>query len=240
MFISPWRSELKAIIRPSGDQAPRLSSRVETTTGVGGPVAAPVSGETGSCQRSALRPRTANASRWPSGAGVGSMSSPAPVVSCRGAPAAWPSAPTAMRQTLIPPPRFDGEVDPAPVGRPRRVLVGRRIVRHARRRVTRDLRRHDIGVGLLDPPEDQPPAVRRPARAGVDHGLARIGGELPRIPPRAIADPDPPGTRPCRIEGESGAVGRPGRPEGVGDERRLRGPTPGPRSRRPHPRSTSR
>jgi hypothetical protein len=72
MFISPWRS---------GDHAPRLSTRVVTTTGSGSPVGRAVVGDTGNRQRSAFIPRTAKASRLPSGAMAGCTSLPAPVVS---------------------------------------------------------------------------------------------------------------------------------------------------------------
>ncbi len=107
MFISPVRSELNAIDRPSGDQEPRLSTRVVLRIGSGAPVARPVSGETGSRQRSALMPRTAKTSRRPSGCRDGCTSSPAPVVSCSAGPFGAPSAATGMRQTLMPPPRDD-------------------------------------------------------------------------------------------------------------------------------------
>jgi hypothetical protein len=54
MFMSPARSELKAIIVPSGDHALLLSSRVVLMTASGVPVASPVCGETGSLQMSAF------------------------------------------------------------------------------------------------------------------------------------------------------------------------------------------
>src|SRR5271163_3770379 len=54
MFMSPARSELKAIIVPSGDHAPLLSSRVVLITASGAPVASPVDGKTGSLQMSAF------------------------------------------------------------------------------------------------------------------------------------------------------------------------------------------
>src|SRR5215469_9627983 len=54
MFISPARSELKAIMLPSGDHAPLLSSRVVLITASGAPVGRPVFGETGSLQMSAF------------------------------------------------------------------------------------------------------------------------------------------------------------------------------------------
>ena len=47
MFMSPVRSELKAIVRPSPDQAPRLSSRVVAMSCSGGPAGRPVSGDDG-------------------------------------------------------------------------------------------------------------------------------------------------------------------------------------------------
>src|SRR4051794_22963125 len=104
MFISPSRSELKAMAFPSGDQAPLLSTRVVLTNRWGGPADAPAE-VMGSRQRSELIPRTANASRLPLGATVGSTSSPAPVVSCCGAPSGVPLLLSSVRQRFNPPPR---------------------------------------------------------------------------------------------------------------------------------------
>jgi hypothetical protein len=106
MFISPSRSELKAIADPSGAHAPRLSTRVPAATDSGSPVAAPVSVDTGSRQRSELIPRTANAT-WPPGPIADWMSSPAPVVICSGMPAGTPDASSGIRQRLSPPPLAD-------------------------------------------------------------------------------------------------------------------------------------
>src|SRR2546422_8471245 len=69
---------------PSGDQDPRLSSRVVETTSWGGPVDRPVPGSTGSFQRSAFCRRMAKARRPPSADTAASTSCPAPVVSADG------------------------------------------------------------------------------------------------------------------------------------------------------------
>jgi hypothetical protein len=107
MFMSPSRSELKAMNRPSGDQAPRLSSRLLAMSGSPGPVGSAVAGSTGSRQRSAFCDSTVKASRSPEGVGEGWMSCPAPVVNCSGCPPGAPAAVTGMRQTFQPPPRYD-------------------------------------------------------------------------------------------------------------------------------------
>ena len=107
MFISPERSELNAIVRPSGDHAPRLSSRVEDTSRSGGPMGRLESGASGRRQRSAFWRRIAKASRVPSAERAASTSWPAPVVICSSRPSGCPSAVTGTRQMLRPPPRGD-------------------------------------------------------------------------------------------------------------------------------------
>ena len=114
-FIAPLRSELNAIDVPSGDQAPRLFSRVVATTGSAGPVAAPVDGSTGSRQMSAFCLRMAQ-TRRPDLATSMSSSWPGPAVSCSMALIGVPSASTAMRQMLMPPPRYDEKMISSPDG----------------------------------------------------------------------------------------------------------------------------
>ncbi len=104
-FISPPRSELKAIERPSGDQAPRLSSRVVATTASGSPVGSAEAGSRGSLQMSAFCCSTEKVSFDPSGASATWRSRPAPVVICCSGPAGSPAAVTSARQTLRLPPR---------------------------------------------------------------------------------------------------------------------------------------
>ena len=101
--MSPARSELNATRCPSGDQAPRLSSRVVAMTSCGGPVGWPLAGETGSFQMSAFWPRIENAMRRPSAEIVRLTSWPAPEVICWGRPAGPPFALTGMRQRFMPP-----------------------------------------------------------------------------------------------------------------------------------------
>ena len=158
----------------------------------------------------------------PSGDGVGSTSSPAPVVSCSGLPAACAVGPHRDPPDVEPAAPARGEVHFPPVGRPRGVEIEGRVVRHSRRRARGGVRGEDIGHRLLDAPEDEPRAVGRPARARVHHRLAGIGGELARIQSGRVADPDPPRAGPGRVEREPTAVGRPRRAERIGHEPALR------------------
>src|SRR5262245_60951093 len=109
MFISPLRSELNAIDRPSGDHDPRLSSRLVAMVSRGTPAGRPVAGSTGSVQRLAFWRRMENASLAPSGESEGSRSCPAPVVICCGAPRGLPLAVTPILQRLRPPVRYDAK-----------------------------------------------------------------------------------------------------------------------------------
>src|ERR1700687_5762279 len=107
IFMSPARSELKATILPSGDHAPRLSSRVVLITASGDPPGIPLCGRTGSLQMSAFCRSVAKARRLPSGEGATSTSCPAPVVTCCSGPPTVPSPLTGARQMFIPPLRYE-------------------------------------------------------------------------------------------------------------------------------------
>src|SRR5713226_4023886 len=107
IFMSPARSELKATILPSGDHAPRLSSRVVLTTASGDPLGSPVCGTTGSFQMSAFWRSVAKARRLPSGEVATSTSCPAPVVTCCSGPLIVPSPLTGARQIFMPPLRYE-------------------------------------------------------------------------------------------------------------------------------------
>ncbi len=107
IFMSPARSELKATILPSGDHAPRLSSRVVLITASGDPRGIPLCGRTGSFQMSAFWRSVANARRPPSGEVATSTSCPAPVVTCCSGPLAVPSPLTGARQMFMPPLRYE-------------------------------------------------------------------------------------------------------------------------------------
>ena len=107
MFMLPERSELKAMLSPSGDQEPRVSSRVLATTAWGSPVGWPVSADTGNLHRSAFCLRTENAKRLPLRERASSTSWLPPVVTCSGGPARDPSEKTGARHTLSPPLRYE-------------------------------------------------------------------------------------------------------------------------------------
>src|SRR5216684_8321431 len=107
IFMSPARSELKATILPSGDHAPRLSSRVVLITASGDRRGIPLCGRTGSFQMSAFWRSVAKAMRLPSGEVATSTSCPAPVVICCGGPPIVPSPLTGARQMFIPPLRYE-------------------------------------------------------------------------------------------------------------------------------------
>jgi len=98
---------LNAIVLPSGDQAPRLSSRVVAITSCAAPAGFPVTGDTGSFQTSAFCLRIENAIDRPSDEIAAETSWPAPAVTCCGTPIGAPSLDTGMLQMLIPPPRSE-------------------------------------------------------------------------------------------------------------------------------------
>src|SRR5439155_23493123 len=106
MFMLPERSELKAMLSPSGDQEPRVSSRVLATTAWGSPVGWPVSADTGNLHRSAFSLRTETAKRLSLRDRASSTSWLPPVLSCSGGPARDPSENTGSCHTLSPSPPY--------------------------------------------------------------------------------------------------------------------------------------
>ena len=105
--MSPPRSELNATELPSGDQAPRLSSRVVLMRGSGSPVGKPFAGDTGNRQMSAFWRSVVKAMSLPSREIAGSTSWPAPVVTCCSGPSSAPSAVMAARQRFVLPLRSE-------------------------------------------------------------------------------------------------------------------------------------
>jgi hypothetical protein len=107
MFMSPSRSELNAICRPSGAHDARLSTRVVATSVCGTPVARPVTGSTGrrpdvgvdAHHREREVPAVGRHADLAIVAGA--------VVTCCGAPSGAPSFVIGTRQMLSPPPRDD-------------------------------------------------------------------------------------------------------------------------------------
>ena len=222
MFISPLRSELNAIDRPSGDHAPRLSSRLVAMVSRGAPVGRPLDGSTGSVQMLAFWRRIEKARRAPSGEGAGSRSWPAPGRDL------LRSTPRLAARGHGDPPEVQAaaavrrEVDEAPGRRPDGLEVLERVVRDPLQLLRREVDDAHVELRALPVLEDDAAAVRRPAGPHVDDRLGDVARHL-------LGDCAPTG-RPSRSAAarprerrtrSASPFGREGRVVGVVDELQL-------------------